>query len=137
VWIRPALPPLPDGIEVTIGPLVGPPDDREQWIAEALRDRMPANTTLRQIEISEIAHESGWPVTIIPISILDGDREVERRIVFLFRLVVLGGLVRVRVAAAAIPVLEESVGSAIARALLLAPIRMHGSEVVAIAELDA
>jgi hypothetical protein len=136
VWIQPALPPLPDGIAVAIGPLVGLPDDRESWIANALREGVASHLTLKRIAASEVAHDSGWPVTVVAISILDGAREIERRIAIMFRLEVLGGLVIARVAAPAIVELEATVGRALLTALLAAPIRMHGSEVVAIAELD-
>lgn len=137
MWIQPALPALPDGIAVTIGPLVGLPDDRESWIASALREGVPRGLTLERIAASEVTHDRGWPVTVIAISILDGAREIERRIAIMFRLEVLGGLVVVRVAAPAIAALEATVGRALLAALLAAPIRMHGSEVVAVAELDA
>ena len=136
MWIRADLPPLPDGIDVAIGPLVDLPDDREAWIASALLDGIAPPLTVKRIAASDVAHQSGWPVTVVAISVLDDTREIERRIVFVVRLEVLGALVIARIAPHAIAALEATVGRALLTALLAAPIRMHGSEVVAIAELD-
>jgi hypothetical protein len=137
MWIRPQLPSLPDGISVTIGPLVGLPDDREGWIANALLDGLSPEIRVQRLATSEVTHASGWPVTVVAIAALDREREVERRIAIMFRLEVVGALVMVRVAPAAIGALEASLGRSLLEALLAAPVRMHDTEVVAIAELDA
>lgn len=128
---------MPDGIDVTIGPLVDLPDDREGWIATALLDGIAPALTTKRIAAQDVVHDHGWPVTVVAIAVLDGTREIERRIAFVFRIEVFGALVIARVAPHAIASLEASAGRELLAALLAAPIRMHGSEVVAIAELDA
>lgn len=138
MWIHVDLPGLPDGMTVTIGPLVGMPDDRESWIANALRAHLPASTRVKRIATSEVTHGAGWPVTVVAIGVLDeGGRETERRIAFVFELEVFGAIVMAHVASRAIVALEARTGRALLEALLDAPIRLHGDEVVAIAELDA
>ncbi len=121
----------------TTGPLVPLPDDREGWIASALLAGLSPSVTPKQIATSVVTHASGWPVTVVVIAVLDRDHEIERRIAMMFQLEVFGALVTMRVASHAIPLLEASVGRTVLESLLDAPIRMHGLEVVAIAELDA
>lgn len=123
-------------MSVTIGPLVGMPDDREGWIAEVLREGVPSTFTLKRIAASDQTHAAGWPVTVVAVAVLNAGIEVERRIAIVFQLEVLGAIVLVLVAAHLITALETSLGRAVLVSLLDAPVRMHHDEVVALAELD-
>lgn len=136
MWIRLEVPPLTAGVSVDIGPLMDLPDDRDAWIANVLLAERPADSSVRRIATQELAHVDAWPLTVIVAAVVDASgHELERRVVFMFRLEVRGGLVIARIAPSAIAAWEGGIGRALVERLLAAPIRLHGDEVVALAEL--
>jgi len=138
VWFRGDLPATSDGIVVDIGPLVDLPDDCESWIAATLMADLPPSSTVTRSALAELEHADGWPVSVIVTAVRDekGD-EVERRIVWLFRLHVRGALIVARVAASAIAAFEGGIGRELVDRLLATAISMRGPEIAALAELDA
>jgi len=135
VWLTVELPAVPDGIVVEIGSLGPLPDDRDAWVAAALALPRPQDGTVRRIETGVRTHAVGWPVTIVTANVADADGvEVERRVVLLFELLVLGALVRCRIAPQGHAHWDAGFGETIIEAMLVAPIRLRGDEPVAVAE---